>query len=83
MVFPIRLQSFIADGVTSVTLGIQARPVHNPVRHVRRIFHFPLHCYSPALQPRDAVACRSANRIRFSPDSREIDLGFRLVRTAN
>lgn len=29
------------------------------------------------------AACRSANRIRFSPDSRDFDLGFRLVRTAN
>ncbi len=69
MVFPIRLQSFIADGVTSVTLGLQARPVHNPVRPVRRICHFPLHCYSPALHPRDA--------------GRRIVPGFRPVRTAN
>ncbi|MEE2993713.1 MAG: SUMF1/EgtB/PvdO family nonheme iron enzyme [Gemmatimonadota bacterium] len=30
-----------------------------------------------------AAGCRSANRIRFSPDSRDFDLGFRLVRTAN
>ncbi len=81
MVFPIRLQSFIADGVTSVTLGILARPVHNPVRPVRRICHFPLHCYTPALHPRDAAAVVGTAPPR--PAGRRIAPGFCPVRTAN